>query len=632
MSNAVRCFLLFMAFGSWQAASAATVTATYDASTDVPVTADGYAATDNNVNFTLNFAPQTGTELMVVRNTGLNFISGTFTNLAHGQTVTLGYAGVNYQFVANYYGGTGNDLVLVWKDTKAWAWGSNVDGQLGNITTTNSSVPVAVLQSSGALVGKTVIATAVGVSHSLALCSDGTLAAWGYNGYGQLGNTTTSSSVPVAVRQSSGVLSGRTVVAIAAGAHHNLALCSDGTLASWGDNANGQLGNNTLTFSNVPVAVLQSSGLLTGKTVVAMAAGAYHNLALCSDGTLAAWGRNSSGQLGNNSTTNNSAPVAVRQSSGLLAGKTVVALAAGYFHSLALCSDGTLAAWGANTSGQLGNNTTTNSSVPVAVLQSSGLLAGKTVVALAAGDSHNLALCSDDTLAAWGSNSYGQFGTTTTTNSSVPVAVSTTALAPGERLTRVVSSAVAGHTLALMAIPIPPPTVATLAATSLTTTEATLNGTVIANTYSTDVSFEYGLTTAYGQTVTATPSTVTGSTLTTVCVTLSGLSPGTTYHFRVKGSNVVGISTGADLTFAPLTIQQAWRQQYFGISSNTGDASDQADPDKDGNSNLLEWACGSNPTEKNTLPLAAGVKEGNFEFTNTRSISAINAGVVFIVE
>ena len=67
VSNAVRCLLLFMVVGSRQAASAATVTATYDASTDVPVTADGYAATDNNVNFTLNFAPQTGTELMVVR-------------------------------------------------------------------------------------------------------------------------------------------------------------------------------------------------------------------------------------------------------------------------------------------------------------------------------------------------------------------------------------------------------------------------------------------------------------------------------------------------------------------------------------------------------------------------------------
>ena len=257
-----------MVVGSRQAASAATVTATYSASTDVPVTANGYTATDNDVNFTLNFAPQTGTELMVVRNTGRSFINGTFTNLAQGQTVTLGYAGVNYQFVANYYGGTGNDLVLVWKDTRAWAWGLNQYGQLGNNTTTNSTVPVAVLQSNGVLVGKTVVATAAGASHSLSLCSDGTLASWGYNGYGQLGDNTTSiRTVPVAVLQSSGALAGKTVVALAAGDQHSLALCSDGTLASWGRNTSGQLGNNTTTNSSVPVAVVQSSGVLVGKTV-----------------------------------------------------------------------------------------------------------------------------------------------------------------------------------------------------------------------------------------------------------------------------------------------------------------------------------------------------------------------------
>ena len=91
---------------------AETVNATWNAATDVPVTASSYAASGNTVNFTLNFAPEVGTELMVVRNTGLAFINGTFSNLTQGQAVPLIFGGVTYHFVANYYGGTGNDLVL----------------------------------------------------------------------------------------------------------------------------------------------------------------------------------------------------------------------------------------------------------------------------------------------------------------------------------------------------------------------------------------------------------------------------------------------------------------------------------------------------------------------------------------
>lgn len=128
-----------------------------------------------------------------------------------------------------------------------------------------------------------------------------------------------------------------------------------------------------------------------------------------------AWGWNRSGQLGNNFTTDSPVPVDVLVT-GALAGKTVVAVAAGYEHSLALCSDGTVAAWGSNMNGQLGNNSTDGSPVPVAVNTDSGTSAlfGKTVVAVAAGDRHSLALCSDGTVAAWGVNptsaTGGEFG------------------------------------------------------------------------------------------------------------------------------------------------------------------------------------------------------------------------------
>jgi alpha-tubulin suppressor-like RCC1 family protein len=396
-----------------------TVAASYSNGSEVPLATTGLTASVNTVNFSLHYAPTPGTQLRVVNNTGHSFIQGTFSNLANGAPVDLTHNGITYRFVAWYYGGDGNDLVLLWRGTGLAAWGSNAFGQLGDGSATNRNVPVAANQS-GLLAVKTVVALAPGRTHSLALCSDGTLAAWGSNGYGQLGNgSTTDRNVPVAVIRS-GVLSGKTVVALAAGDGHSLALCSDGTLAAWGANGYGQLGNGASADRNLPVAVVQS-GVLAGKTVVALAAGDGHSLALCTDGTLAAWGRNVDGQLGDGSNSNRNVPVAVTQG-GVLASRTVVALAAGDGHSLARCSDGTLAAWGRNVDGELGDGSTTNQNIPVAVTQN-GVLAGKTVVALAAGDGHNLALCSDGTLTAWGRNNDGQLGDGSNSNSNIPLAV-----------------------------------------------------------------------------------------------------------------------------------------------------------------------------------------------------------------
>jgi alpha-tubulin suppressor-like RCC1 family protein len=176
---------------------------------------------------------------------------------------------------------------------------------------------------------------------------------------------------------------------------------------AWGFNKDGELGNGTETEqSTVPVAVSELSG------VTAVAGGARHSLALLGNGTVMAWGANGSGQLGNGSITGSDVPVAVSGLSG------VVAIAAGADYSLALLGNGTVMAWGANGSGQLGNGTTTGSDVPVAV---SGL---SEVTAISGGSEHSLALLKNGTVMAWGLNLYGQLGNGTTTNSDGPVAVS----------------------------------------------------------------------------------------------------------------------------------------------------------------------------------------------------------------
>jgi alpha-tubulin suppressor-like RCC1 family protein len=616
---AIRSFylaLIYIFLACTLPAGAATVNATWNAASDVPVTAASYTATGNTVNFTLNFAPATGTNLTVVNNTGLPFISGTFDNLAQGQAVALSYGGVTYNYVAHYYGGTGNDLVLVWANSRPFAWGSNSNGQLGDLTTTQRNLPVTVY-AGGALSGKVIVSMAAGGSHTLALCADGTLVAWGYNGFGQLGdNTFIFRTQPVAVNTASGVsaLFGKKVIAISAGYNHSLALCSDGTVASWGDGSHSQLGNGS-SRSEVPVLVNNSSGsalfgktvvavsagishnlalcsdgiltcwgenlygqlgvggtftyslptvvntgvgtsILYGKTVVAIAAGSRHSLALCSDGTLAAWGYNFAGQVGDNSSTNRSYPVAVNTTSGTsaLAGKTVAGLAAGLGHSLVLCTDGSLAAWGSNAPGQIGDNTTTTRLVPTAVNTASGVSAlfGKTVTAIAAGGSHSLAQTSDNTLTSWGLNSSGQIGDNTGINDLVPVTVNRSRLTAAEVFTGFFSGSFALHSLAMAAAP-PVPKVSSLAAASITATSVTLNGTVTANNNSTTVSFEYGPTTAYGTTVTATPDTVAGASATAVSMVVTGLDPGTTYHFRATGVNAAGSGSGGDLSFTTLS-------------------------------------------------------------------------------
>jgi alpha-tubulin suppressor-like RCC1 family protein len=195
-------------------------------------------------------------------------------------------------------------------------------------------------------------------------------------------------------------LSGAT--AIAADHEHALALLSDGTVVAWGENGSGQLGDGTHTRRTVPVSVCAvgekapCAKALSGAT--AIAAGEDFSLALLKDGTVVAWGENELGQLGNGTTTNSRVPVAVKELSG------ATAIAAGRRHSLALLNDGTVVAWGENNSGQLGNGTETKSNVPVAVKGLSG------ASAIAAGDGHSMALLSGSAVKAWGADGRGQLG------------------------------------------------------------------------------------------------------------------------------------------------------------------------------------------------------------------------------
>lgn len=269
------------------------------------------------------------------------------------------------------------------RDGTVWTWGFNILGELGNGTSGNSSnVPVQVLDPSdpsGFL--QDVTAVAAGATHSFALKSDGTVRSWGANNVGQLGNGTSSfgpTTTPVTVSNLSGVK------AISGGGNLSLALKTDGTVRSWGSNNSDELGNGTSGgFSNVPVAVSNLRGIRV------IDAGGNFGLALKKTrkgNVVRAWGGNGSGQLGNGTSGNSSnVPVAVKGLKGIKA-----ISAGGDFnatnHGLALKSDGTVVAWGANSDGQLGNGdgTLSDGNVPVKVINLSG------VAAIATGGHHSL--------------------------------------------------------------------------------------------------------------------------------------------------------------------------------------------------------------------------------------------------
>jgi hypothetical protein len=265
-----------------------------------------------------------------------------------------------------------------------YAWGFNNLGQIGDGTRTNRSTPVQVLTG--------VAAVAASSQYTLAIKTDGSLWAWGYNGMGQLGNGTyTNRSTPVQV------LSG--VAAVSAGWYHALALKTDGSLWTWGFNEFGQLGDGTHTIRSTPVQIL------TG--VAAVAAGGAHTLAIKTDGSLWAWGDNAFGLLGDGTTTSRLTPVQVLTE--------VAAVSASSWHTLALKTDGNLWAWGTNFHGHLGDGTTTDRLTPVQVLTG--------VAAASAGGIHTLARKTDGSLWAWGYNGFGELGDGTTTNRPSPVPV-----------------------------------------------------------------------------------------------------------------------------------------------------------------------------------------------------------------
>ena len=264
-------------------------------------------------------------------------------------------------------------------DGSLWAWGWNAYGQLGLGDNSNRNVPTQVG------IHRDWIAVTAGDYHSLGIRSDGSLWAWGWNAYGQLGlGDSSNRNVPTQV----GIH--RNWIAVTVGDNHSLGIRSNGSLWAWGRNSWGQLGLGDSNDSHAPTQV-GSDNWMT------VAPGFGHSLGIRSNGSLWAWGWNADGQLGLGDTNDNHALTQVGSDNW-------ITVASGFGHSLGIRADGSLWAWGNNGWGQLGLENTDENHAPTQV----GI--HRDWIAVTAGNYHSFGIRSDGSLWAWGRNSWGQLG------------------------------------------------------------------------------------------------------------------------------------------------------------------------------------------------------------------------------
>jgi hypothetical protein len=273
-------------------------------------------------------------------------------------------------------------------DGSLWAWGDNINGQLGNGTTAINPVPVKIMD------GVAAVAAGSGLywACSMAIKTDGSLWAWGENSYGQLGDgTTTKRLTPVKIMDN--------VATASAGSFHSMAIKTDGSLWAWGDNSYGQLGDGTFTDRHTPVKIMDG--------VATVSVGREFSMAVKTDGSLWTWGNNK--HLDENTTVISHTPVKIMDG--------VATVSAGREFSMAVKTDGSLWAWGWNNCGQLGDGTDVDKYTPTKIMDG--------ITAISASSLHSMAIRADGSLWAWGANYSGQLGDGTDIDRFSPVKIIT---------------------------------------------------------------------------------------------------------------------------------------------------------------------------------------------------------------
>ena len=285
------------------------------------------------------------------------------------------------------------------REGNLWNWGRGIYGRLGNASTTNRSTPVTT--SAGGTNWKQV---SCGIWHTASIKTDGTLWTWGYGARGLLANGATTGNISTPITTFSGGTNWKQVSAVN---EHVAAIKTDGTLWTWGYMYNGRLGNALGTGTrSTPITTFAG-----GTNWKQVSCGNFHTVAIKTDGTLWGWGRNNSGQLGNNAIGNVLTPITT-----FAGGSNWKQVSCGNDHTTAIKTDGTLWTWGSSQFLQLGNAQGVSRSTPVTTFAG-----GNNWKQVSSGGYHTAAIKNDGTLWTWGRNGGGQLGNANTSNVSTPV-------------------------------------------------------------------------------------------------------------------------------------------------------------------------------------------------------------------
>ena len=307
------------------------------------------------------------------------------------------FQGKTIQYI---YKGNLHNLALC-QDGTLFSWGHNYFGELGLGHRQKQNSPQRIHNEH--FQGKTLQSIQTGLFCTYALCTDGTLFSWGCNDHGQLGlGNTTEYNTPQQINHNH--FYGRTIQSIHTGRSYTLALSTDGSLFAWGYNIYGQLGLGHTNNQHTPQQI--NPNCFQGKTIQSFYPKENHTLALCANGSLFSWGNNDDGQLGLGHNNSQTTPQQIDPNK--FQDTTIQSIYACNYHSYALCTNGTLFAWGRNFNGELGLGHTNSQNTPQQI--NIDHFHGRTIQSIHTGTSHTLAQCTDNTIFVWGFNNYGQLG------------------------------------------------------------------------------------------------------------------------------------------------------------------------------------------------------------------------------